>query len=30
LIFNRCTTIRAERITVEPLAPQCQSIVPPR
>ena len=27
---NRCATIRAARITVEPLAPQCQSITPPQ
>jgi hypothetical protein len=27
---NRCGTIRAERITVEPLAPQCQNITPPQ
>jgi hypothetical protein len=30
VIFNRCTTIRAARIKIEPLAPQCQSITPPR
>lgn len=30
LIFNRCATIRGERIKVEPLAPQCQSITPPQ
>ena len=30
LVFNRCTTIRGERIKVEPLAPQCQSITPPQ
>ncbi len=30
LIFNRCGTIRGERITIEPLAPQCQNIVPPQ
>jgi len=27
LVSNRCGTIRGERITIEPLAPQCQSIV---
>ncbi len=27
---NRCVTIRGARITVEPLAPQCQSITPPQ
>ncbi|MGH9843348.1 MAG: hypothetical protein ACREEM_31800 [Blastocatellia bacterium] len=27
---NRCATIRGARITVEPLAPQCQSITPPQ
>jgi len=27
---NRCSTIRGARITVEPLAPQCQSITPPQ
>lgn len=26
----RCATIKAERIKIEPLAPQCQSITPPR
>ncbi|MGH9846533.1 MAG: hypothetical protein ACREEM_48160 [Blastocatellia bacterium] len=26
----RCATIRGARITVEPLAPQCQSITPPQ
>jgi hypothetical protein len=30
LVSNRCGTIRGERITVEPLAPQCQDIVPPQ
>jgi hypothetical protein len=30
LVFNRCTTVRGERIKVEPLAPQCQSITPPQ
>jgi len=30
LIFNRCGTVRGERIKVEPLAPQCQSITPPQ
>lgn len=30
LVFNRCATIRGERIKIEPLAPQCQSIVPPQ
>jgi hypothetical protein len=27
---SRCATIRGVRITVEPLAPQCQSITPPQ
>jgi hypothetical protein len=27
---TRCATIRGARITVEPLAPQCQSITPPQ
>ncbi len=26
----RCGTIRRERITLEPLAPRCQSITPPQ
>ncbi len=26
----RCATIKAERIKIEPLAPQCQNITPPR
>jgi hypothetical protein len=26
----RCSTLRAERIKIEPLAPQCQSITPPQ
>jgi len=30
LIFSRCGTIRGERITIEPLAPQCQNIAPPQ
>lgn len=30
LVSNRCGTIRGERITIEPLAPQCQSIIPPQ
>jgi hypothetical protein len=30
LIFNRCATVRGERIKVEPLAPQCQGITPPQ
>ena len=30
IILNGCSTMRAERITVEPLAPQCQSIAPPQ
>ena len=30
LVSNRCGTIRGERITIEPLAPQCQNIVPPQ
>jgi hypothetical protein len=30
LIFTRCGTVRGERIKVEPLAPQCQSISPPQ
>ena len=29
-VFSRCATIRGERIKVEPLAPQCQSITPPQ
>lgn len=29
VVANRCGTVRGERITIEPLAPQCQSIVPP-
>ena len=30
IIVNGCSTIQAERIKVEPLATQCQSIEPPR
>jgi hypothetical protein len=30
LVFNRCTTVRGQRIKVEPLSPQCQSITPPQ
>jgi hypothetical protein len=30
LIFSRCATIRGERITIEPLPPQCQNIAPPQ
>lgn len=30
LVFNRCATIRGERIAIEPLSPQCLSIVPPQ
>ncbi len=30
LVANRCSTSRGERIKVEPLAPQCQSITPPQ
>jgi hypothetical protein len=30
LVSNRCGTIRGERITIQPLAPQCQNIVPPQ
>jgi hypothetical protein len=30
LVSNRCGTVRGERITIEPLAPQCQNIVPPQ
>lgn len=30
IIVQGCSTMRAERITVEPLAPQCQSITPPQ
>lgn len=30
LVSNRCGTIRGERITIEPLAPQCQNITPPQ
>jgi len=30
LVFNRCGTIRAQRIKIEPLAPQCQSIPLPQ
>ena len=30
LVSNRCGTIRGERITIEPLAPQCQNIAPPQ
>ncbi|MBI3427860.1 MAG: hypothetical protein HY011_33475 [Acidobacteria bacterium] len=28
--ITRCATIKAERIKIEPLAPQCQSITPPQ
>lgn len=28
--ITRCSTIRAERLKIEPLAPQCQSITPPQ
>ena len=30
LVANRCSTLRGERIKVEPLSPQCQSITPPQ
>ena len=30
LLFSRCATVRGERIKVEPLSPQCQSITPPQ
>ena len=30
VVFNRCGTIPGERITIEPLAPQCQNIAPPQ
>jgi hypothetical protein len=30
VVFNRCATIRGARIPIEPLSPQCQSIVPPQ
>jgi hypothetical protein len=30
LLFNRCGTIRGDRLKIEPLAPQCQNIVPPQ
>jgi len=30
LVSNRCGTLRGERITIEPLAPQCQGITPPQ
>ena len=30
IILQGCSTVRAERITVEPLAERCQSIEPPR
>jgi hypothetical protein len=29
-VFNRCATLRGERIKIEPLAPPCQSITPPQ
>lgn len=29
LVSNRCGTVRAQRITIEPLAPHCQNIVAP-
>ena len=30
LTFNGCGTVRGQRITIEPLAPQCQSIPLPQ
>lgn len=30
LLFSRCNTIQGERIKIEPLPEQCQSITPPR
>lgn len=30
LVFSRCNTIRGERIKIEPLPEQCQSITPPQ
>jgi hypothetical protein len=30
LVFNRCATYRGKRIAIEPLAPQCESLAPPR
>ena len=30
VVSNRCGTIRGERITIQPLAPQCQNITPPQ
>jgi hypothetical protein len=30
VISSRCGTLRGDRITIEPLAPQCQNIVPPQ
>jgi hypothetical protein len=30
LVFSRCNTFRGERIQIEPLAEQCQSIPPPQ
>jgi hypothetical protein len=30
LLFNRCATIRGQRIAIEALSPQCLNIVPPR
>lgn len=30
VLFSRCGTVRGERIKIEPLAPQCQSVTPPQ
>lgn len=30
VVATRCATFRAERIKIEPLAPQCQSLTPPQ
>ena len=30
VVFNRCTTVKATRIKLEPLSEQCQGITPPR
>jgi hypothetical protein len=30
LVFNRCATMRGQRIAIEAVAPQCLNIVPPR
>jgi hypothetical protein len=30
LVFNRCSTIKGQRIAIEALPPQCVNIVPPR